>query len=793
MKSFLSILLCFLSLSLFSQQYSVAGKVTDAQNRQPLAFVNIVVNDGQYGGMSDIDGKFEIRVHEPVSTLRFSCLGYEPLEKAVETGEKRVNVALQPTVFQLNEVTIEAGENPAHRIIDSVMAHRKENHPNALDSYRYYIYDQMVITIDSTNIGKIMDTMREKPSMSRLDNMLRKSDLMIMETYSEVLFRSPDRLRQNVLGTKMSGAKDAQVVYLASKMQSTSFYDETVNVVGVDYVNPISRNSKSHYFFTLESVSPARQGDSLYLISFHPMRGSAFNGLRGTMAIHSDGWALQNVKAAPDKNDGIYTVSIQQLYQKVDGQWFPKQLNTNLVFPEFRVEADGVTFPMVAIGKSYVSNVELHPVIDPRAFSEVEVQIHDVAAYRDDAFWTQHRIDSLTERILNTYHLMDSLTEGNAIFDRALNFSNKLLLESALPLGFLDLNINNMFRYSIFRGWYLGLHLSTNDRFSRHFRLGGFAGYWTRLKDFDYGFEGKWLINRQRQMELGWRNAHKSMAMGEFGGFGEGANLFSENEYRYTFYENVMARGDVIELFYNTRLARHFKAFLTFGTYRKNYYLSPYDTISAARFTNAEIKLRFAYKEKFVGAANGIQSLGTDYPIVWLSYQRSFKDVLKGEYEFDRLKFQMEKDFQTRYIGKSSVLLQAGYASKGCPVMETFNIMGSYEPFGLYSPGSFATMRESEFFCDRFVALFLSHDFQGTLLPTNSMWFKPQLTLSTALGWGLPNMEKGYFESGFVVKGLLNTSLSNIGLGVFYRYGAYAYPRIIDNFAFKYSMTFSIP
>ena len=94
--------------------------------------------------------------------------------------------------------------------------------------------------------------------------------------------------------------------------------------------------------------------------------------------------------------------------------------------------------------------------------------------------------------------------------------------------------------------------------------------------------------------------------------------------------------------------------------------------------------------------ANGIQSLGTDYPIVWLSYQHSFKDVLRGEYEFDRLKFQMEKDFQTRYIGKSSVLLQAGYASKGCPVMETFNIMGSYEPFGLYSPGSFATMRESD-------------------------------------------------------------------------------------------------
>ena len=210
------------------------------------------------------------------------------------------------------------------------------------------------------------------------------------------------------------------------------------------------------------------------------------------------------------------------------------------------------------------------------------------------------------------------------------------------------------------------------------------------------------------------------------------------------------------------------------------------------RFTNAELKLRFAYKEKFVGTTKGIRSLGTHYPIVWLAYQHSFKDVLGGEYEYDRFKFQLEKDFQTKYVGKSSVLLQAGYASKGCPVMETFNMLGSYEPFGLYAPGSFATMRESEFFCDRFVALFLSHDFQGTLWSPNTIFFKPRLTLSTALGWGMPTMTQGYFESGFVIKGLLSTPMANMGAGVFYRYGSYAYPKVFDNFAFKYSVTLDL-
>ena len=792
MRPLLSILFCFLTLGLFAQHQAVSGKITDAQNRQPLAFVNIVVNDGQYGGMSDIDGKYLIEAQETIRTLKFSCLGYETLEVMLEAGDKRKNVALQPKAFQLGEVTVEAGENPAHRIIDSVMAHRKENNPNSLDSYCYNIYDQMVFTIDSSKFGKIKDTLLNDASMARFDSLLKKSDLKIMETYSEVLFRSPNQLRQNVLGTKMSGSKDPQVVYLANKMQSSSFYDQMVSIAGTDYVNPISRNSKSHYFFNLESVSPAGGADSLYVISFHPMKGSAFNGLRGSMTIHSDGWAVVNVKAEPDQQGGMFNISIQQLYQKISGHWFPKQLNTNLVVPQIVIATGDYSFPLVAVGKSYISGVMLHPVLDDRVFSEVELMVHEEAGYRDDAFWTQHRIDSLTERILNTYHLIDSLTEGNDIFDRVLNVTTKLMDESSVSLGPVDLNLGNMLRLSAFRGLYVGLHLSTNDRFSRHFRISGYNGFWTRLRDFDYGIGSSWLINRQRQMELGARYDHKSWAMGEFGGFDQGASLLSENAYRYTFYENVMTRGNSTEVFFNTRFAWHFKAFLTGGVYNKNYHLAPYDSLPTQRFANAELKLRFAYKERFISTTKGIQSLDTDYPIVWLSYQRSFKGVLGGEYDFDRFKFQMEKDFQTRYRGKSSVLLQAGYASESCPVMETFNMLGSYEPFGLYSPGSFATMRESEFFCSRFVALFLSHDFQGTLLPTNSMWFKPQLTIATAMGWGLPTMERGYFESGFVVKGLLCMPLVNMGAGVFYRYGAYAHPKVFDNFAFKYSITFAL-
>ena len=113
-------------------------------------------------------------------------------------------------------------------------------------------------------------------------------------------------------------------------------------------------------------------------------------------------------------------------------------------------------------------------------------------------------------------------------------------------------------------------------------------------------------------------------------------------------------------------------------------------------------------------------------------------------------------------------------------------------------------MRLDEFFCDRFVALYLSHNFSGMLWKTDSEWFKPELVLITNLGWGdmpraraypdknFKTMEKGYYESGFVVKGLLNLPLVKVGLGAFYRYGPYSFDNVWNNFAFKWSATFTM-
>jgi len=807
------VLFFFLTFSvnpLFSQDFILSGKITDEVTRQPLAFVNVVVNDGLTGTMSDIDGKYSIGSNEPIRSVRFSSIGYEPKEIQLDAGKKKCNVTLKPVVFELGEVVIDAGENPAHRIIDSLMAHRKANNPNSLKSYRYKMYDQMVFTVDSSELGSALTRSNEESALQQIDSVLKKSDLMVMETASEVLFKSPDRKLQNVLGTKVAGMKNPTFVYLANSMQSVSFYDETVSITGTDYVNPISRGSKTHYFFTLESVYPYGQGDSLYVISFHPMRGSTFNGLRGTMTVNSDGWALQSVKAEPNEQGELFSANIQHLYQKVEGQWFPKQLNTNLKFSSVSVGVDSASLSMVAIGKSYLSDIEINPELSNRQFSDIEIMVDPDAGFRDESFWNAHRIDSLTERIRSTYLFVDSITDGTDIFDRVLGFTDRLMNESAIALGPVNLDLNRIIGYSFSRGWSFGIGISTNERLSRWFSLSGSLGYWTKLKRLDYSGGLKLHLNRKRQMELAFRYSHSSEAMGEFGGMLEldNGSLLNPANYKYTFYENVLTRRDRFDLTFSTRLARHFKVYIGLSNsnkqYQSQFFYQPSDSLTGGRFTVAEVKLRFAYNEKFLSTPQGLQSLGTTYPIVWIAYQHAFPNLLGGEFEYDRFKLEMQKYFYTHYIGVSKILLQAGYATKSCPVMETFNILGSYYKLGLYAPGSFSTMRFDEFFCDRFAALYLSHNFNGMLWKTNSRWFKPELTIATNIGWGdmkraeaypdknFKTMEKGYFESGFIVDGILATPLTKIGAGVFYRYGPYRFDNVWDNFAWKLSATISL-
>jgi hypothetical protein len=240
--------------------------------------------------------------------------------------------------------------------------------------------------------------------------------------------------------------------------------------------------------------------------------------------------------------------------------------------------------------------------------------------------------------------------------------------------------------------------------------------------------------------------------------------------------------------------------------YDYSYKITSADNISVTNssfsFTETSLLLRYAYGEKFIKNSRSTVSLGTKFPIVQFSAIHGFNDLLDGQYVYNRFDFKISKSFFTKYIGKTTFELQAGFIDRDIPYVNLYNARSSNRPFTFYSPVSFATMHMDEFTADRYAALFVSHNF-GKLL-FQSKHFKPEPELVTNIGIGalrhpenhvkenIKSYEKGYYESGIVLNRLLRLGLTDIGIAGFYRYGPYSLPTTKDNMAWKIVFQFAM-
>ena len=158
MKQLFALILLFPILG-FAQVQKISGVVYDKSNKQSLPFVNITVNKSKLGTAADIDGKFDFAVNEKVTSIKFSYIGYRPLEMEITSKTKfPIEVYLQEDKNELEQIELVAGENPAHKIIRKASANRKINNPEALESFAYTSYNKFIVTFQLDSTVGVIDT-----------------------------------------------------------------------------------------------------------------------------------------------------------------------------------------------------------------------------------------------------------------------------------------------------------------------------------------------------------------------------------------------------------------------------------------------------------------------------------------------------------------------------------------------------------------------------------------------------------------------------------------------------------
>ena len=817
---------CLLSQSIFFlclfynvfllAQHSNTGVVVGEAN-EPLAFVNILINGEFTDGINtDINGVFRLPEDRLVKSLTFSYVGYQTLELSFSENPKDpLHIQLEVAAVGIAPVVIIAGENPAHRIIRKAVAMRKLHNPEKRESYHCKTYNKMrfewlpdhegIDALKKDSLGRKKRKGLLRKYLARKDRRIQEIEasnelhyLFLMESITERKFQSPKNIHDKVLHNRVSGFEHPTFAALANAIQPFSFYKEHLEVLDKTYLNPISPNSNSAYYFSIQDTLYDGR-DSIYIIHFEPRKGKKFDALKGLLYIHTNGYAIQNVIARPE-DPAFIDLKIEQQYHLVnDEDWFPEQLNFELIATDYPDEFIG----MKISGKSYISEVNLYPIWTSNDFNGDTWVLAEDANESSNAFWMDNRPQALTKKEQNTYKTIDSVGQVKH-FDRLLKIT-EALISGEWQIGKTDLLLHHLLRFNEYENVRLGCGLQTNQHFSKWISFFGYGAYGTEDTAWKYGGGLDIYLLQEDRLKLSflYRQDLKEPA----GLFPYANDLFSNQFYAdrmsYVEEQQISLRGERL-------------AFLQFdATFRKSIwepgFLYYYKEIGEAKprfsFSELDLYFRYAFGEKTIHVFGTRVSEAAHFPVLELAYTKGFEGVFNGSFSFNRLSAAISHSFLLRRLGKLNYRLEGGIVDSDLPYNHLFvsNTVANDSWFMLID-NTFQTLQPYEFLSNRFAHLFVRYDMPAPIIKRK--FFRPRISLLHNMGFGrlaqaelhngisFRTMEEGHFESGLRVGDIVripyfNLAFIGIGAGAYYRYGTYALEDTKDNLSINMTLDFS--
>ncbi len=797
------------------------GQVTDPEG-DPLAFVSVIALDRNADRkvvFTDIDGQFTLPSFPAgLAHVTFRYVGFDErklTKKEIEQlAKKKLAVVMVPANLALGGVDIVAGENPADILMRKVVANRHRNNPERDGSYRCKTYNKVALDAVTNREVYAKKNHKEKAmrAFDKTEADMRERHLFFMESVTERQYLAPNFTQEKVLLNRVSGFQDAALVTLANAVQPFSFYGDFLPLMEKKFVNPVSPGSTKLYFFSMQDTLYSGN-DTIWVVGFKPRKGKVFRALVGTLHIHSNQYAVQNVIARPAFGNDNLNMTIEQSYTFIPvkssspkGQWFPHQLNFELKAANYPVQGLG----MKATGHSYITEADPHCGLSLKDFNpEQPLYIDENAFQRDSAAWDKWRdLQPLSSKEHSTYTFLDSLGKKKH-FDRY----SKLVSAGSTGIWHLHKSINldlpAFVRLNEYERVRLGVGF-TNAQYkplglAKRLQWGLGAGYGIRDKAMKYNAYGLWRIHRGWQTQLGFLVQRDLL---EPGAPYEMSNTGFINR---SLYAKRMDRADEAALRFFTRIGKTLTTSVTMRHQRLTPagYLYSYqrdeNTARTSRFNLTEVTgvVRFAYGEtlrKFMGENSTVQR----WPVLEVAATTSV-----GPYRYQRY---LGAIYQSVFIPRLGYLqwrLEGGWAKGDLPLTRLFtlnqNSNGGYSALAVRQ--TFQSLPDTLFLHDRFANLFIEQEFGPIFY--QKRYSAPFLTIiqNASIGHlsnpgrhkniGFQVMETPYLETGIRLDNILRIKyvrLGWIGVGAaaFYRWGAYSdldwRKNIAPRFSFKFTL-----
>jgi len=628
--------------------YVISGTVKAKGNDEPLEFTNIYIPNSAFGATADSNGNFEIRADKlPVDSIIITSVGYKTIRRKLDTANHQINlyIELETSNKKLKEVVLYAGEDPVITLLKQIIKHKPKNDPARFENYSYEAYNK--VEIDLVKLSKKDFENLPIPYIKHFSYIYNGLDtsgkvpilpFYFTETMSDYYYQDkPKRTKEFVKASRIRGINNRNMTtsmtkYLGNMYLTINPYDNYFLFFSKPYVSPLNNAGPAFYKYKLGDTQVINN-HRVITVHFKPLRAGD-NCFEGTFRVVDSIYAIQYIQADVPKEanlNWIRNASFYKEYSQVDDTvWF---CSKDYLTGELKIAEDQLLkVPgMIAHRTNMyshikVNNPDIPEIVNSKKF-KVDLVIADTALDANDDYWNASRREALSKNEKAVYHMFDTL-ESDPKYTRFKRLM-RTLITGTLRWKWLEFGPYwNVYSYNAVEGGRIEMGLGTLPKFSKKVYLNGYAAYGTKDERYKYNVNGLWLLHNDFPRTYVAASYTHDIDL-------------TVNYYDHVTFDNILSFAvrrpgipqkfvfaDDARLEFYKEYASGFSHLLT--ALHKTY--QPYAPLpSAAIFSDANgfasnvvtqselnLRLRYAYKEKFLNGNYYRTSLGSKYPIAEL-------------------------------------------------------------------------------------------------------------------------------------------------------------------------------
>lgn len=755
MKRLLLLLaLTFSFLLQAAAQRKITGYVEDSRTGERLSFANVVYPGGAHT-LTDAEGRFTLPFR--AGKLRVSLIGYETKTVQIKTATDSLVVKIKNLESQLQTAEVSGHRtkysrknNPAVELMKKVIAAKRSSDLRAHDYCSMEKYSKLTFAFNDVT-DKIFEDGKFKrfPFLKDHVEVCNETGKLILpisvdETVSRILYRRDPKTEKNiVIGQRSEGVNelfntgDIVNTMLKECFTDVNIYNDEVRLLQYPFISPISTKSGISFYryFIIDTLAVAT-GDTCIRVDFTPNNPQDF-GFTGSLYILRDStYRVYRADLGIPMRSDVNFVERMRVSQEFKPLPTGEQVLTK---DDMLVELKLVDFLQkfqVRRINEY-SDFSFEP-ISPRDFKvKGDVYVAPDAHMREEAFWREHRTDTLSttesqmsqfvKKLQNIRGFKPVLWIAKAFIENFVETSIDPKKPSKVDIG----PVNTMLTSNFVDGFRMRLSAQTTANFNKHLFLKGYVAYGFKDRKFKgmgevtYSFNPKAYLPREFPVNnLTFNYSRDVMSPSDKFIPTDKDNVFTawkwttvdhmmyyetykllwDREWENGFRLNMQARTSkdtpTASLFYQT---------LKSGPVSENTALYA-DHIRTYDFS---VGIRFQPGATYVNTKQRRLATNNDSPILSLSHTTGAYDLGGGAHPYNLTEAGIYKRFWLRSWGKMDFDIRGGVQWNKVPFpllsMPAANL--SY----IMEDNTFSLIDNMEFLNDRFVSVMYSWDLNGKI------------------------------------------------------------------------------